>query len=151
MNEIAAVLRRVHNVFDVLDEEDLEAIAARCTLRDIPRGGTLFEEGDPGEYLAVIVAGKLEVRKSAPAGGRPFLVAVLGPGSTIGEFSIMDGHPRTAGAVAVEDTSLVLLAKNDLEAFTDEHPRGGARFYKALGHMLVIRLRKAMERISILS
>jgi len=68
-------------------------------------GQTLFLRGDPGDAAFVVLEGEIEVRTIGRA-GRELRVATLGPGSIVGEMSVLDGAPRSADVVAVRQSLL---------------------------------------------
>ncbi|MDW7761908.1 MAG: YhjD/YihY/BrkB family envelope integrity protein [Acidobacteriota bacterium] len=72
-----------------------------------PRGAYLFREGDAGREIFHILSGRVRVEKeSAPA--KKFLTEI-GPGEYIGEMAALTGTPRTASAVAVEDSRIAVI------------------------------------------
>ena len=113
-------------LFEALDEESAKALRALITDVDLVRAERLFDEGDVGDRLYVVLDGKIKLTRAAPD-GRENLLSVLGPGEMFGELSLFDPRPRTASAVAVTDARLAALAQrlrrtNDVMAdlvFTD--------------------------------
>ena len=57
-----------------------------------PRGTTIFEEGEPGDRLYIITAGKIKLARHAPD-GRENLLTIMGPSDMFGELSIFDPGP----------------------------------------------------------
>ena len=93
-------------LFAALDDAARDALRDRMDEVRLPRGGTLFSEGDPGDRLYVVTSGKVKLGRTA-GDGRETLLAVLGPGEMFGELSLFDPGPRTATATAVTDTTLL--------------------------------------------
>ena len=81
---------------------DLDRLAARCRIRTVARGQTVFEEGAPAEGLVVILAGRLKLVRTSVR-GREQVLHAEGPGATLGEVPLFDGGGYVASAVAVED------------------------------------------------
>lgn len=75
--------------------------------RRFQRGQVLFTEGDRAERVFLIEQGWVMLSCSAP-GGREIVLGLRGPGSVIGELSALDGEPRSATALAVEDVAAVV-------------------------------------------
>ena len=73
----------------------------------------LFHEGEPGDSLYIVLAGKVKLGRRA-SDGRENLVAVMGPSDQFGELSLFDPGPRTATAVAVTDARIAVLPKDPL-------------------------------------
>ena len=87
----------------------------------LPRGETLFREGDSGDCLYVITDGKIKLGRAA-ADGRENILAILGPGEMFGELSLFDPKPRTATAVAVVDSTLMSLGHHALDQLLTGRP-----------------------------
>jgi diguanylate cyclase len=73
---------------------------------------TIFSEGEPGDNAYLIVSGHVEIRKSMGKGD-PQVVAVLGPGDVVGEMALFDERPRMAEAVTLEDTEVIIVAREE--------------------------------------
>jgi len=106
------VLRRA-GLFQGVAPDDVEALGNQFEVFDAPRGTTLFQEGEPGDSLYIVLAGKVKLGRRAPD-GRENLVAVMGPADQFGELSLFDPGPRTATAVVVTDARLARLPKDAL-------------------------------------
>jgi len=76
-------------------------------------GEVIFEEGSHGSAVYVLSSGKVEISKIVK--GEKIVVDILGPGDMFGEMSYLDPAPRSATAVALEDTVLELLDKDLLD------------------------------------
>src|SRR6202035_3208121 len=100
-------------LFEALDEEGAKALRSMLADVELPRGDRLFDEGDAGDRLYVVLEGKIKLTRAA-SDGRENLLSVLGPGEMFGELSLFDPRPRTSSAVAVTDTRLAALAHDEL-------------------------------------
>lgn len=107
-----AVLRGVE-VFAGVPDVELEALAATCSPRRLARGQVLFVEGEPSRDLYVVVEGRLKVLLSSPR-GEDLVLAVLEPGDTVGELSVLDEQPRSASAEALDPTVLLAVPAADV-------------------------------------
>ncbi len=90
------VLRKA-GLFQGVDPEASEALASQFEIFDAARGTTLFHEGEPGDSLYIVLAGKVKLGRRS-SDGRENLVAVMGPSDQFGELSIFDPGPRTSTA-----------------------------------------------------
>jgi len=86
------------------------------TVRDVPAGTVIFEEGSTGAEMFGIVEGEVEVR--TPTG----LTRTLSADDTFGEMAIIDGAPRSATAVAVTDTKLAVIDRKTFLFLVHETP-----------------------------
>ncbi len=90
-------------LFEALDEEGAKALRSLMTDVSLVRGQRLFDEGDAGDRLYVVLDGKIKLTRAAPD-GRENLLSVLGPSEMFGELSLFDPRPRTSSAVAVTES-----------------------------------------------
>ena len=114
------------------EQEELRAMMAQTTLR---RGETLFNEGDPGDRLYILLSGKIKLGH-ASMDGRENLLAVLGPGEVVGELTLFDPGPRSTTATAVAPTELLALEHNQLMSFIETHPALAKDMLRALAQRL---------------
>jgi CRP/FNR family transcriptional regulator, cyclic AMP receptor protein len=82
---------------------------------------TLFLPGDPSDGCYRVDDGLLKVSVIGAAGGERIL-AILGPGTIVGELSMLDGSPRSASAVALRASKLCFISNTVFEAFANTHP-----------------------------
>lgn len=107
-------LREV-GLFGALSDEVLQYLASTLHRKMVPPGTTLFQEGDPGHDMFVVLDGEIEVLKKSRR-GRQQRVAILGPSDMIGEMSIVDVQPRSATARTLGPTRLLRITSEDLDA-----------------------------------
>jgi CRP/FNR family cyclic AMP-dependent transcriptional regulator len=129
-------------LFRALDPDAQRDLQATMTEVHVPRGQSLFDEGDPGDRLYVITAGKIKLGRTAPD-GRENLLAILGAGEMFGELSLFDPGPRTATATAVTDVTLIGLGHEDLKPWLNGRPEVATALLKALAR----RLRRTNEHM----
>lgn len=122
-------------LFQALDEEGAKALRAGVAEVPLTRGDRLFDEGDAGDRLYVILEGKIKLTRAA-ADGRENLLSVLGPGEMFGELSLFDPRPRTASAVAVTDARLAALAHESLRPWLTGRPDVAMHLLRALAQRL---------------
>jgi len=103
-------------LFAELSGETLYPIAEIAEGLQVSRGTVIFEEGDAGNYLYVVVRGEVQIRKD----GQP--VATRKPGEAFGEMALLDDRPRSAAAVARQDVELLRIASEPFGDLLDQHP-----------------------------
>src|SRR5664279_1756564 len=86
-------------LFAGLDDDAASTLATSMSDVGLRRGEILFNEGDEGDQLYVVVDGKIKLGRTSPD-GRENLLAILGPGQMFGELSFFDPGSRSATATA---------------------------------------------------
>jgi len=133
-------------LFGSLTEEELLALAARCTERRLSREEVLFLAGEEARGLYVVVSGAvLAVR--AGADGREQVIHTESAGAILADVPVFDDGTYPATAVADEDSVLLFIAKEDVRAVCLEHPTISLAALK----MLAARLRRHAELVEALS
>lgn len=130
-------------LFAALDEETAGRLMDSMSPRQLARGDVVFHEGDPGDSLYVITAGKVKLARTS-SDGRENLLSVLGPGEMFGELSLFDPGPRLTTAYVVSDTQFISLGNDALRDFLADHPEVAMQMLAGLAH----RLRKTNEGLS---
>ena len=100
----------------------LERLAASGGWLALEPGELLFQAGDPGDAVYVVVDGEVEVRNSTPDGRDVRLVA-LGPGALVGEMAALDGGPRSADVAATRRARLWRIARSAMLAALEAEPK----------------------------
>jgi CRP/FNR family transcriptional regulator, cyclic AMP receptor protein len=108
-------------IFGALYEDELKELARLGTTVRYPSGRTLFERGDPGDSLMVVLDGRVKI-SSLSAEGREVVLNFIDPGQVLGEIALLDGKPRTAGATTLEPTELFVLKRQAVLGFLEEQP-----------------------------
>ena len=147
---VQAQLRQI-TLFEGLLPVHLRRIAALAQEQPFPRGEHVFSHGDDGDGLYLILEGSIRISRNMSGVGEEAL-AVLTPGMYFGEMSIIDDDvPRSADAIAHENTRLLKLPKDDLRdlMFVDRELAYELlwRFVRTLSN----RLRESNDRLLMLT
>lgn len=121
---------------------DLKTIARYFSVSQIVKDEVIFEEGDDGQFMAIVSAGKVGVLK-ANQDDENVHIATLTRGRTFGEMAVLDGERRSATCQAETDCTLLTLSREALDRMIIESPRTGARVIRAVAVALSRRLRMA--------
>ncbi len=108
-----------------------------------PEGVALLNEGNDGDFLVLILTGKVEVTKSV-ANKQVKLISQVGVGATLGEMSMIDGCPRFASCVTVLPTDFAVLTRETLNHVLLQMPRIGNKILLTLLQTMAERLREVV-------
>lgn len=126
-------------VADGRHDATLRALAARGELRRYKKGTILISEGDTGDNLFVVLAGRIRVY-SADAHDKEITFGVFGPGEYVGEMAL-DGGSRSASVITQQPSAFSVITRPTLLGFIAQHPE----FALALLARVIRRLRQATE------
>jgi CRP/FNR family cyclic AMP-dependent transcriptional regulator len=129
--------------FERMTIDQLRALASVCEEEFFEENACIFKEGDPGGVLYVIVNGRVGIEQERRKGSVVRL-ATIAAHSYFGEVALFDNSPRTASAVAIQDTLTLRLRHEPLIALARQYPEVSLE----LIHALSTRLREANDRIS---
>jgi CRP/FNR family transcriptional regulator, cyclic AMP receptor protein len=141
-------LRRVE-LFSSLKPRALERLASIAHEETYPRDGSIFQHGDVGDKLYLILEGKVRIARQIPGMGEEAL-AVLGPGQVFGEMALLDESPRSADALCHESCRLLAIAKEDLDDLLFQDKELAYEVLWGTVHMLVERLRNTNDKLTLL-
>jgi len=133
-NKIGQTLTRVP-IFSGLTESELKFLTERVVTRRYSEGELVFGEGEPCKGLYVVESGQVRIFKTS-SGGREQVLSIDGPGSSIAELPIFDGGVYPASAMAIEDSVLLLVGKQDFQALCLAHPEVGLKVLRVVGGRL---------------
>ena len=96
-----------------LPDDVLDTILQRGQARTYAKGEFAFQRGDPGDRLMLLVSGGIKLAIIS-AKAREVVLHFVGPGDVFGEIGALDGKPRTASAVALQESEVFIAHSRDL-------------------------------------
>jgi CRP/FNR family cyclic AMP-dependent transcriptional regulator len=129
----AAMLAEIE-LFEHLNDDDRRRLAEVVDYRSLEAGAKLFEAGSPGESLFVVKNGEMELYIKDTA-GQKIVLTVARDGDIFGELALLDRGARTATAIALIDTELLELDREDLLLLFQSTPSAALRMLASMGHM----------------
>ena len=129
-------------LFAALDSDAAASLRASMTETRIKKGNSIFNEGDPGDKLYLVIEGKIKLSSKSPD-GRETVQAVLGPGDMFGELSLFDPGPRASSAIAVTDATCAGLSHDALQPWLKQRPEVAESLLRSLAN----RLRRTNEAL----
>ena len=106
--------------FAHLRPEEMDDLIAHSQERRLARGTLIFSKGDPGSSMLAVLTGLIRVGATSPD-GREITLNVIGPGEIVGEIALLDGQPRSADAVAAEETVAMVIERRFFLPFLIRH------------------------------
>jgi CRP-like cAMP-binding protein len=139
------VLRTVP-IFSELSDQDIASLAHLALRKRYPKDTVVFFENEEGDFFFTITEGRIKVTILGDD-GREVILSVLGPGDFFGEMALLDNEPRSATAIAVEESELLSLHRSDFQSVLNDN----RSITNALIKVLSARLRRANHQISTLA
>ena len=129
-------------LFSELADQELNLLAASGSRKNFPGKNVIFQEGDSGDVLFIILSGKVKVLLTGK-NGQEYILSRLGPGNFFGEMAILESAPRSASVITVEPSEFFLLGRKALTELLKHHPDIAMKILKNLSQ----RLRKVSEQV----
>ena len=129
-------------MFSGLQRDELLKFAELTRERTYPKGSVILFQGDPGDSLYVLHQGRAKVVLIGED-GREVILGVLEPGAHFGELALIDDQPRSAHVIAMEDSQLLILRREDFRRRVEANPPVAWALLTALSR----RLRRADQKI----
>lgn len=108
LDEAAHRLVAGNRVLMFIPPDDLRALVRRSTVLTLEPREPVFEQGDEGRTVLVVLQGYLKM-SSTTQGGREAILDIAGPGAVFGEIAVLNGWPRAAGAIALSPVRLLSI------------------------------------------
>ncbi|HIN02036.1 MAG TPA: Crp/Fnr family transcriptional regulator [Candidatus Marinimicrobia bacterium] len=144
MNKIE-LLQSVSLFWD-LTEKELGYISEKMVLRHYEAGQMILLEASEGEQCFFVTEGSVKITRLSKE-GREVILAILNDGDFFGEMSLLDGESRSANVIALDDTKVLTLNRNDFLLVIKEYPQIAIQLLKEMA----LRLRKSDRQIASLS
>jgi len=109
------LLRKIP-LFSPLSDEILSNLSTTVRLQKIKQGQVIFRKGDEGTALYILRSGTIKIVLPSRLGAE-IIVSIFSDGDFFGEMALLDGEPRSADAVAIKPSELLVLSRNDFLSF----------------------------------
>ncbi len=119
-------------LFRHLLDNDLELIAQDMVERHFAPGDFIFHEGDPGQVMYLVKSGQVRIFVNGLDGSETSVILIGQPGEMFGELAVVDGLPRSATAVALDETTLYTLSREDFRHHMRRCPQFSLNFMQEL-------------------
>lgn len=126
--------------FAEFNSEDIKLLTGYMDVYRAQPGQTIIREGDAGNYMLMIIRGEVDIFKKNLMGEQQHLTSVT-QGTMLGEMSMIDGEPRFATCIAVQEIIFGVLTRDNMVKIILEKPSVGAKILIKLVTLLSQRLR----------
>jgi CRP-like cAMP-binding protein len=142
IGEIIEVIK----LFEDFEADELAGLARYMRCYRAPLGTEIIREGDDGDFMLLLLDGRVEIVKK-DVRGLPQIMGAAGPGKTLGEMSLIDGEPRFASCVALDTVEFAVLDRESLSHIIAEEPGIGVKLMMELLMLLNQRLRSVSRQL----
>jgi CRP-like cAMP-binding protein len=145
----AGELLRTPHALMSLSLADANCVAQHMRLVNFAKGMALIRQGDDqrADYLLLLLEGDVLVDTTADGATDAVAIAVVGPGSIIGEMALLDGGQRSASCIAMSPVQAAGLSRQGLERLIELHPQVAAKLMVELASRIADRLRALGEQL----
>jgi CRP-like cAMP-binding protein len=134
--------------FAFLGNHELLKLSSYLGCRHLEIGEIIWEEGDPCDFMAFVVSGRLKIKKETEFEGKQAVVGIYGSGAIAGELCLLDGSPRAVSAEAMDPVDLLTLDRMNFEMLIGREPDLGARLLKGMLLTVSTRLKQSFSRLT---
>jgi len=122
-------------LFSLMDEDERALLAERMEPREVSKGETIFSRGDVGDSLVIVTRGRVQIFVESMEGNK-IILGEVEPSEMLGEITLFDPGPRSATAVAVEDTELLVLEHEEFWQVLQRKPHMALDLLAVMGKRL---------------
>ena len=133
-------------LFENFNQTEIRVLSQFMQAYGTEPGVEIIREGDAGDFMVFLIEGRIEVFKQ-DRWNAPRLIAVIVPGQSFGEMSMIDGEPRFASCIAAEPCMIAVLSRDSLARIILEQTTLGAKILMELVLMLSQRLRRTSSKL----
>ena len=138
---------RSTDIFQTLDANEAVHVAKMCARHLLGPGDTLFQEGQTGRNLYLLLRGELQILVRSPDGEAEVVVGRVHAGSLVGEMAVLEAAPRSAAARAYRSCELLVMpGRKFAELVASGHPAAFA-ILRQLQSTLSERVRELHVRV----
>lgn len=133
-SQIKTLLAR-SEIFSHLSDDVLDELSQQAVERKFSKSYRVFHQGDPGNSVFVLVSGAVKVSVTSEKGDEMVLIT-LEPPASFGELAVIDGRERSATVETLEETSVLMLRGDPLQALMDRDPSLAKGMLRSLGDLV---------------
>jgi CRP/FNR family transcriptional regulator, cyclic AMP receptor protein len=136
-NVTASILQFLNSqpLFEGIKPDSLVSLSKASRLKPVPEGSSIFFQHDPADAVYVVWRGVIAIRLENPD-GRELVINEMGVGDCFGELALLTGESRSASAVAIVDSEVLLIPSKTFKAALEQEPILSARLLEITARRL---------------
>jgi len=148
VDRVFEILKIIHQ-FDDFERKDIMVMLEQMTCYRVAAESPIIFEDEAGDFMMLLLHGSVEVVKKDGAGIYRQL-RLAEPGEALGEMSLIDDQPRSAGCIARSEVTFAVLSRAGLNDILRNEPSTGCKILMFLLLMSTERLRSVSKRLAVL-
>lgn len=133
-------------LFSELKEDELNSLTKVSVRQTFKKDNMVLIEEEIGSTMFIILKGRVKISRISDE-GREVILSILVDGDFFGEMAILDGQTRSANAITLEDTEMLIIRRENFLQMLHDYPQIAINLLKELAH----RLRRSDSQIKSLS
>jgi len=133
-------------LFSELKEDELNSLTKVSVRQTFKKDNMVLIEEEVGSTMFIILKGRVKISRISDE-GREVILSILVDGDFFGEMAILDGQTRSANAITLEDTEMLIIRRENFLQMLHDYPQIAINLLKELAH----RLRRSDSQIKSLS
>lgn len=135
------------DIFKGFDKEEMELLRPLFKELSFPAGTVIFQQGEPAEFLYLVINGTVDMSFKPYDGGMPMTVSHIEKGDLFGWSAVVGSEKYTSSAIAINAVSAFRVKGNELRAFCIEHPEAGKTILERLADVASYRWKDAHKQV----
>ncbi|MBU8901396.1 MAG: cyclic nucleotide-binding domain-containing protein [Victivallales bacterium] len=132
------------SVFSSLNDDEMQAVADICKTRTIAANELVFEYGAQGDDLFIVLKGCIKIYTQITENVNKTLIT-LREGGLFGELAVISEDYRSASAMALENTELISITRDNFEKLLEDNPAVGKKILNVFIRIIANRLKNTTE------
>jgi len=134
-------------IFQYLSDNEIDKISSLLTQQSYKADEIIFHEGDEGDTMYLVPRGCVSILFKLKKGKRRKRVASFGEGVFFGDMALLEEKPRSASAIADQETELFALTRKDYLQLLETEPQIASKIQLGIAKELSARLRSTSEEL----
>jgi CRP/FNR family transcriptional regulator, cyclic AMP receptor protein len=137
-------------IFQGISKKEIDLIAKITIRESFNKEELIFEDSTPGQDLYVIISGKVKITIESITPNESVILKIVQPGEILGEFALIDLEPRSATAICLEKTDMLIINGKQLHQLFEKNNHLGYIAMKNIAGIVCERIRR-MNRMLLTS